>query len=236
MEKHNLDELFTNKLADLEQTPSPSAWDEIEETLNQESKRNIWPWIGIAASAALVIASSWYMLSSDTISTVDNYTYADVQHKQLNVPTEVIFVPVIIQVTYTPAPEISNRNSEPVQLVKVEANNALDIEEPVVTIADNNILDHSLTPIIKEPLPLENPDSENIAIASTKNMAPDAYNTREPLTIIYKQGEPEHKSKFTQALTYMGDVRNGDKKLVNFGKIKKSFQSKIKSNKNENSK
>ena len=111
-----------------------------------------------------------------------------------------------------------------------------DTQQPPVVLVDNTVFEHHLAPVIQEPLPLAT-DEEELIIASTKETIVDGQQvTRESLTIIYKQGEPESKSNFTKAINYMEDVRNGDKKLVNFKKIGEGIKSKFKSNKDTNSK
>lgn len=240
MKKHKIDKLFSDKLEDHQSQPRPEAWATLEESLAQQSPKQIWTWISIAASAVLVAVSSWYILSADSSTHTNEYAYSVNPTEEVAVPKEIVLVPVFIQV---PANNIAIEESINIQKpqvannVKVVVELAKNTEQVPAVLADNKVLEHQLAPIIKEPLPLDADDTEELIIASSKEtIAEDQTNTLEPLTIIYKQGEPEPKSNFTKALDYMEDVRKGDKRLVNFKKIGESIKSKFKSNKDVNSK
>ena len=79
MGKHKLDKLFSDKLRDREYTPDATSWDQLEDVLAQKSHKNIWPWIGIAASAVLAIFSSWYFLRTE--STINEIEYAHIEEQ-----------------------------------------------------------------------------------------------------------------------------------------------------------
>jgi len=240
MKKHNLDKLFSDKLEDFQSVPASESWEKLEGSLNQSPNKAIWTWMSIAASAVLAIVSSWYMLSIDNTPQAYDYSYLENQTENVDVPLEIVFVPVFIQVTESTTP--TEKKAVPTQsyVVKENVDNQLQKKENqqrAVIVANNNVLDHQLTPVIQEPLPLIAESTEDIIIASTKEAeASSSTITLEPLTIIYKQGEPESKSSFTKAINYMEDVRNGEKKVVLFQKIRENIQSKFKSNKEVNSK
>lgn len=240
MKKHKLDKFFSDKLDDYQNIPSPEAWEKLEESLKQQSPKPIWAWISIAASAALVAVSSWYMLGIDSSTNTNDYAYSVNPTEEVDVPVEIVLVPVFIQVpvintvTEEPInnqkPRVAYNDEGTVQLVK-------DSQLAPVILTDNKVLEHQLAPIIQEQLPLVDDYIEELIMASSKEIiASKQQNTLEPLTIIYKQGEPEPISNFTKAINYMEDVRNGDKKLVNFKKIGETIRSKFKSNKEVNSK
>jgi hypothetical protein len=240
MKKHKIDKIFSDKLEDYQSQPRPEAWATLEESLAQQSPKQVWAWISIAASAVLVAASSWYILSADSSTPLDEYAYTVNPTEELDVPKEIVLVPIFIQVPVNNIAlekpisiqkhQVANNDEGSVELEK-------DTEQVPTVLADNKVLEHQLAPIIQEPLPLDADDTEELIIASSKETtAQDQTNTLEPLTIIYKQGEPEAKSNFTKALDYMEDVRKGDKRLVNFKKIGESIKSKFKSNKDVNSK
>ena len=240
MKKHKLDNLFSDKLRDYQSQPSPQAWEKLEESLEQQSTKSGWAWIGIAASAILVAVSSWYMFSDDSSTYTYDYAYSESQTQEVNVPVEIVLVPVFIQAPANNSPTVEQIGSQKVQ-VAINNEPKLKLTEntqqsPVV-LADNKVFEHQLAPVIKEPLPLASDETEELIIASSKETIADEQQiTRDPLTIIYKQGETETKSNFTKAINYMDDVRNGDKKLLNFKKIGESIKSKFKSNKDVNSK
>lgn len=236
MKKHKLDQLFSDKLDNYQNQPSANAWEAIEGSLDSKSRKPAWIWIGIAASAALAVVSSWYMLSDNSINNTTNYAYSENQVEDIDVPREIILVPVFIQVPSSNELAVNQK----VQIGKSSAPVPTIIDETPhknIIITDNKVLEHQLAPVLQEPLPLVADAGKEVVIASAKEVIiEDQESTLEPLTIIYKQGKTAPKSNFTKALNYMEDVRNGDKKLVNFKKIGESIKSKFKSNKVENSK
>lgn len=235
MKKHNLDKLFSDKLKGFQSAPASESWEKLEESLNQRPNRAIWTWMSIAASAVLAIVSSVYMLSIDNTPKAYKYSYLENQTENVDVPVEFVFVPVFIQVAESTTP--TEKKAAPTQsyVAKENTDNQLQKKEDqqrAVVVANNKVLDHQLTPVIQEPLPLITDSTDDIIIASTKEVeATGSTNTLKPLTIIYKQGEPESKSNFTKAINYMEDVRNGEKKVALFQKIRENIQSKFKSNK-----
>jgi hypothetical protein len=240
MKKHKLDKLFSDKLDDYQNIPSPQAWEKLDESLKQQTPKQIWTWISIAASAALVAVSSWYMLSTDNTSNNNEYAYSDNLTEDVAVPLEIVLVPVFIQVpvfnTITDEP-INNQNTQIANNDAATVEALEDIQQAPVTLTDNKVLEHQLAPIIKEPLPLvAEADKELIMASSKETIAEEQLGNLEPLTIIYIQGEPEPVSNFTKAINYMEDVRKGDKKLINFKKIGEGIKSKFKSDKEVNSK
>lgn len=240
MKKHKLDKLFSDKLDDYQNMPSPQAWEKLDESLKPQSPKYVWTWISIAASAALVVVSSWYMLSADNVSSTNEYAYSVNPTEDVAVPLEIVLVPVFIQVpvinTITDEPS-KNQNAQLANNDAGTVKELKDMQQAPVTLTDNKVLEHQLAPIIQEPLPLVAEVEEELIMASSKEtIAEEHQNILEPLTIIYKQGEAEPKSNFTKAINYMEDVRKGDKKLVNFKKIGESIKSKFKSNKEVNSK
>ena len=239
MEKDKIDKLFSDKLQYHEAVPSVDSWNTLEEALDKKNKKNIWPLIGIAASAVLAVISSWYMITAPPDAVQVDYAYAIQDESNVDVPVNIVYVPVFIQMPSS-SKEINDfdpiNNTQVVTESKPDAN--LDQINPKQhKLAKDMILNAGITPIIREPLPVVVEDSEEILIASAKeDIKPTAIDTQKPLTIIYKQGAPEPKSKFTQAVNYMEDVRNGDKKLINFKKLRENIQSKLSSNKEVNSK
>jgi hypothetical protein len=240
MKKHKLDNLFSDKLEGHQSQPKPESWETLEKSLARHSPKPLWTWVSIAASAALVALSSWFILSADSSTNTNDYAYSLVPTEEVDVPLEIVLVPVFIQV-----PVVNTTSEEPINIQKTQvAKNdeevvALpkDTEQVPIVLADTKVLEHQLAPIIQEPLPLDSDKADELIMASAKEtIVEEQQNTLEPLTIIYKQGEAEPESNFTKAINYMEDVRNGDKKLLNFRKIGDSIKSKFKSNKEVNSK
>jgi hypothetical protein len=180
------------------------------------------------------------MLSVDNSANTNDYAYSESQTAEIDVPVEIVLVPVFIQSPANTTPAVDQLSSQKAQVaINKEPTFKLaeDTQQPPVVLADNKVFEHQLAPVIQEPLPLASDETEELIIASSKETIAEGQQiTHEPLTIIYKQGEPESKSNFTKAMNYMEDVRNGDKKLLNFQKIGENIKSKFKSNKDENSK
>jgi hypothetical protein len=240
MKKHKLDKLFSDKLEDHQSQPRPEAWETLEESLAKNSPKLVWTWISIAASAALVALSSWYILSADSSNNTIEYAYSEDPAGEVEVPIEIVYVPVFIQVPAIKATTEESSNNHKSQLAITEAEVVeltKDTGQAPTVLADTKVLEYQLTPVIQEPLPLITDDTEELVLASSKEtIVEEQQNTLEPLTIIYKQGETEPQSNFTKAINYMEDVRTGDKRLINFKKFGESIRSKFKSNKDEKSK
>jgi len=179
------------------------------------------------------------MITATPDTTQVEYSYAQQNEPNVDVPVSIVYVPVFIHIP-TPAMEIGNIdkvNKTRLAADSKPVNSFEQINPKQHKLAKDMSLNTGLLPIIREPLPVLVEDADEIIIASAKDdINTSSLNTRKPLTIIYKQGTPEPKSKFTQAVSYMEDVRNGDKKLINFKKLRENIQSKLSSNKEVNSK
>ena len=129
-----------------------------------------------------------------------------------------------------PKNHVANNDKGAVELID-------DKPQTNLTLANNKVFEHQLTPVLKDYLPVPDDETKEVIMASSKETITEEDEiTLDPLTIIYKKGEPEPVSNFTKAINFMEDVRNGDKKLVNLKKIGDNIRSKIKSNKDVNSK
>ncbi len=242
MEKHKVDQLFSEKLSDFEQSPGLNAWEQLEDELNIKQRKPYGLWLSIAASAALAIVSSWYLLTMSEEETALNYNYAEVSTSEAEMPSEIVYVPVYIQVpvanqqakekvvpskqqiTAPVVPSIANA-STPVILASTTPDTMPDVQENTIP----EVLDIEEVPLQADP--------EETLIASLEPKFQQEPAQDEPqLTIIYKQGEPAKESNFTKAINYMEDVRLGEKKLVNFGKLRDNIKAKFKSNKDVNTK
>lgn len=67
MSNKELDNLFRNKLGDLEKTPATSLWDRIDEKIEQPKKRSPWLFLSIAASLLLLISFSYLFLKNGNV-------------------------------------------------------------------------------------------------------------------------------------------------------------------------
>ena len=237
MEKHKLDQLFSDKLSDLQAIPSVNAWEQIGTSLSENKKRSVWMWAGIAASAALAIFSSWYLLLDAPSENSASYAYSNQEVSVSNLPPVIVYVPIYIP---TPVYTESNSVKETQQLAPTSTKKFVQVQSP--SVSTEAILASAERPVQTEPEVIEtgvvtmDTEKEIVLIASTADVASEEPIQQPPLTIIYKQGEPSKESNFTKAINYMEDVRLGEKKLVNFGKLRESFRAKFKSNKDINTK
>lgn len=237
MAKHNLDKLFSEGLENFESTPAPSAWDQIEKDLDRKAGRPVWSWIGIAASAAVLLAFSWFLLQEGAVEyDAITYEYSESTIKDLSQPAEVVYVPIyihtIIEKTQEPVIQSVKNPAKPVEVLAKEEP-ALLVDKPVI-LAQENIIEEQPEVITLEEVPIVTTSesliaSAEIPVEGEPALSADRSSPLQPVTIIYKQGEPAKESNFTKALDYMEDVRLGEKKLVNFEKLKENFRSKFRS-------
>jgi hypothetical protein len=242
MEKHKVDQLFSEKLSDFEQSPSINAWEQLEDELDKKQRKPYGLWLSIAASAALAIVSSWYLLTMSEDETTLSYNYAELSTSEAALPTEIIYVPVYIQVPASDQQTIEKTVASKQKKITPAVPSIANTTTPVIMASnttDNtpNVKDTTIPEVLDiEEVPLQ-ADPEETLIASLEPKFQEVSAEEEPqLTIIYKQGEPAKESNFTKAINYMEDVRLGEKKLVNFEKLRDNIKAKFKSNKDVNTK
>ncbi len=219
MGKHKIDDLFAAKFRHREQAPTAHAWESINRQLTAKARRQWWTRVSVAASFALLVATAWYAFTPlpDTGYT---YSYAPSDTGKITIPAEIILVPVIVAVPSGNGNEITTARpaaSGPA------ATTAEPAEQPPP--ARNSILQPKLAPVIKEPLPVEQRTDEPLMATAGE---PPAEKKPLPVTIIYKQGEPAEKSNLTKAITYLAEVRTGEKKLFDLQKIRNNLKRKKK--------
>lgn len=231
MEKHNLDKLFSDKLGEVQIEPQAASWDQIEASLSNKSRKLSWTWASIAASAIFAVMSSWYLLNSPNISKVAEYDYAEQDINISRLPVQVVYVPIYIH-SLKPAEQVITTDRTNV-IEKAEVQLALTDtrtsgDEIMTNSETEEIITEQATIIAMEEVPVNS--EEEVFIASTVDKLDEkTENGQKSITIIYKQGEPAKESNFTKAISYMEDVRMGEKKLVNFEKLRENFRSKFKS-------
>jgi ribosomal protein L12E/L44/L45/RPP1/RPP2 len=241
MEKHKIDELFSEKLTGLEQPVSAASWQQISGELKSKKRFPIGIWLSIAASAALLITSAYLLLEEGNSELEDIYitntTNVNVEPGVAIIETQVpLFVKVVTELNDDEL--LLSANEEEVIVPNKSA-----IETPSATsttVADNSqTTDTDLSPILDSEFSKVNPvmaateeetplfsdvdatEEEPVLLASNETL-------NEPIQIIYKQGEVEEQSKISKALSFMDDVRKGDKRLINLNKFKKGLFTKNK--------
>jgi len=238
MEKHKIDSLFSDGLANHEIVPETGSWKAIIKELDHKSKRP-WEWLWIAASAILVLLSGLWVVTSNE----QDVTEEPVEISQSHRPTVEIAVrpelPFFIRLNPVKSQPLTMHVAE-IKSPSQSVSDKLKIDNDALILSNNETPKHTgavmrlssvpeatLKPVLKEPIVMGSSEKENgrfddeVVIASAR-----------PVTIIYKQGEKKKKSKFSKALTYMDEVRKGEKKLINFQAIKANLKAKRKERKN----
>ena len=224
MAKHKLDELFAAGLENFEPSPAPAAWEQIESQLDQKKSKGFWAWAGIAATAALLLASSWLMFSQNAEPASYTYDYAEASIENLSQPAEVVYVPIYI---YTSVERPQKKDQQPGPAPAVKQNIVPAQEEPVMLAQSEEIPVEQPEIITLEEVPVA--PSDDLLVASVETPVANEPEQLQPVTIIYKQGEPAEESNFIKAMNYMEDVRMGEKKLLNFDKLRENIRSRFRS-------
>ena len=240
MEKHKIDDLFANKLAAYEAPVSEDAWNQISDQLNKNKRFGLAAWLSIAASAALLIASAM-LIFEDTDNHLEGVYITDqLQHGlEPNVPKMEGQIPLFIGISSIPV-ERENENTIIEQVDKKNVQNSVTTapENTVVIVEQTDLPATDISPLLdsefskvtpvfvsseQEPPSFSELDSpeEQVLIASNEILS-------QPVQIIYKQGQVEEQSKISKALTFMDDVRKGEKRLINLNKFKDSLFTKNK--------
>ncbi len=194
--EEQIDTLFTQGLSSYEETPSPQAWDAIEGQL-PSNKRKFNYWMAASVVATLLFSAGVW---NSIISKTNTYSF-----ETATAPVHATYP----QPTFTPAPVIIRTTT--IVYVQIPANSELNdlktanelVTSP--TVASNLAIKPISSNYLLEP---------TISVAS----ATDFNSEYEPITIIYKKGDPKHPM-FTKAASYLKQVSDGDRPLVDFGKI-----------------
>ncbi len=195
-----IDALFNARVSSYEEIPSSSAWDAIEAQLPaQSNKRTYW----IAASIIAVLLTStviWNSVLNKTSSF--KYDIADTTVKA-NFPQKE-FIPTPILVHSTTIVYIQSAS------VSQELTETIEDKIPLETVAVNSVSNFNIKPLSKKQELTTN--ISNIAFNKPELTA------LEPITIIYKKGEPKHP-KLAKAANFLKQVGEGERPLIDFEKI-----------------
>src|SRR5947207_636917 len=79
---NDLDELFQNKLADEQLTPSKKLWNNIEAELDKDKRKPAayW-WFGIGAALLLLLGGTYFLIHDDAIKISDQKNISSVEKK-----------------------------------------------------------------------------------------------------------------------------------------------------------
>lgn len=192
-----IDKLFSTGIANYEETPSSSAWNSIEGQLpTQSNKKTYW----IAASIVAVLITSTVVWNN--IITKSNSFHYETASSTLNVNyPQKEFIPTLTflhstTIVYVQAPTSANKQMGELTSTEITT---IDLASKVEIL----------------PISEQYQFTANINNVEPKNIN---YTINEPITIIYKKGDPRHP-KLAKAASYLKQVGDGDRPIIDFGKI-----------------
>ena len=194
-----IDKLFQQGLGNYEETPSSSAWDSIDSQLPKRNTRSIY-WV--AASIVAVLLTSTIVWNS-ILEKSNTFTYetANAEIKANFPQKEFIPLPILIHtntVVYIEREVFIKATESPIQTELIKANNAIiNPSFDLKPISDYYAL------------------SSNISEAASVELV---YAVNEPITIIYKKGDPKHPM-LAKAANFFKEVGEGERPLKNIEKI-----------------
>lgn len=209
-----IDKLFQSGLDNYEDTPSSSTWESIESQLPKNRSRSMY-WV--AASVVAVLLTSTVVWNSI-----------------LNQTSELIYETnnVLIKANY-PQKEFA-----PLPIL-IHTNTIVYVDRTVYVESPKNeiLVPTEVTNIASigssfELKPMSDYHSLNSNISETESVQL-VYTTNEPITIIYKKGDPKHP-RLAKAANFFKEVGEGERPLIDFGKISTSVIARRETNNNSN--
>ena len=209
-----IDKLFTTSLENYEEIPSSSAWESIESQLPKNKSRTMY-WVAASVVAVLLTSTVvWNSILKQTNEVI--YETNNVSLKANYPQKEFAPLPILI---YTNTIVYVDRE------VYITAPSSIILEETEV----KNIASTTSSFELKS---MSNNYSLNTNISETPSVKL-IYNPNEPITIIYKKGDPKHP-KLAKAANFFKQVGDGERPLIDFGKISTSVIARRETNNNSN--
>lgn len=209
-----IDKLFHNGLNNYEEIPSSSAWDSIDNQLPKKNTRSMY-WV--AASAAAILLTSTVVWNS-ILKNTNTFSYET---------SQVAVKATYPQKEFTPLPILIHTNTV-VYIEKEVFIKAAD--EPTVintTVASN---------VNTNPTFDLKPISDYYALSSTISESASVelvYANNEPITIIYKKGDPKYPA-LAKAANFFKEVGEGERSLIDFEKISTGIMARRETTNNSN--
>ena len=210
----HIDKLFQNGLGNYEEAPSSFAWDSIESQLPKKNTRSIY-WI--AASVAAILLSSTIVWNSILEKTITfSYETANTSVKANYPQKEFAPLPILIHTKTVVYVDRTVYIEAPINkiLIPTEVTNTASISSSF------------------ELKPISDYQSLNSTIPETASVEL-VYTANEPITIIYKKGDPKHP-RLAKAANFFKEVGEGERPLIDFGKISTSVIARRETNNNSN--
>ncbi len=194
-----IDKLFKSGLDNYEESSSSSAWDSIDSQLPKNNYNTVY-WVA-ASVITVLIASTVVWNSILEKSNTFSYETAKVEVKANYPQKEFAPLPILIHtrtVVYIEREVFIQATREPGFLAPSVTNNAsLNSTFDLKPVSDYYAL------------------SSNISEAASVELV---YAANEPITIIYKKGDPKHPM-LAKAANFFKEVGEGERPLIDFEKI-----------------
>jgi len=200
--EEQIDKLFKNSLLNYEEAPASSAWDSIESQLPTAKKYGSY-WIAASVVAILMISTiAWNTILNSTNSL--HYETASSPINPTHPQKEFIPLPIILHSTTVVYLQSSLKNTE---ASKSEDKVKVGLPTHLAPNLASNIAIASLSDAYTF-----NTQISSAGLPKTNDF------TGEPVTIIYKKGDPKHP-KLAKAASFLKEVGDGNRPLIDFEKI-----------------
>ena len=209
-----IDKLFQKSLGNYEETPSASVWDSIDIQLPKNNSRIIY-WV--AASIAVFLITStigWNFILERT----NAFTYEtnEVSVKANYPQKEFILLPILIHTK---------------SIVYIEREATVKIDDNFMNVKPK-VTDYPSIRSSNELKPVSDYYTLNTYISIPGSI--DLINSEnEPLTIIYKKGNPKYPL-LAKAVNFIKEVGEGERQLINFEKLSIGLLARRETNNNSN--
>ncbi len=209
-----IDKLFQSGINNYEETPSSSAWNSIDSQLPKKNTHGMY-WVA-ASVVAILLTSAVVWNSILEKSNTFSYETAKVAVKANYPQKEFTPLPILI---YTNTVVYIERE------VFIKAPNELQLLAP--SVAHNTTLNS-----ISELKPISDyyALSSNISEATSVELV---YTVNEPITIIYKKGDPKYPM-LAKAANFFKEVGEGERSLIDFEKISTGIMARRETTNNSN--
>jgi len=196
--EEQIDKLFNNSLLNYEEAPASSAWDSIESELPAAKKYNNY-WIAASVVAILMVSTIvWNKILNSTNPL--HYETASAPISPTHPQKEFIPLPVILHTTTVIYIQSNNTGAS-------KSEHKIDLP---THLAPNLVPNVAIAP-------LSDAYTFDTQISSAGLPKANSF-TAEPVTIIYKKGDPKHP-KLAKAASYLKEVGDGNRPLIDFEKI-----------------
>jgi hypothetical protein len=210
---NHIDQLFKNKLGDLNLPPSEEAWAKVEAGLSKRNKVIIY-WRAAAVFVLLgLLISAWYLFTGSIVSKQEQLTLSGLQK-----PTpEIIKESIEPNKAQTLAPALDTPKKITTKKQSKKYNNTQDIDKPTVTettteLAQNLSLNSEMLELNESIASVNEVKQEKAIVIEFELPAIAQTNS---LDVVSVSTEPEKSNGIMKLLETARDVKNGDAELGN---------------------